>query len=873
MSLNNPLFVPLELNAFAVNQATLANLGANIQRWQYAYTFLSTYNSPMPKPFTGSNNFPSTGMALHWELPHVLREGWQGTNGAMEFPLAPNRWLVVRYSGPVQARTAVAWVVQSDALGNSTPITGGSPYVQPNASALQTTWVGQVVGLSNWAEPNPPQLFLTAVAPGNNMFAAFQPFCQSVFSMFDPLTGVASQDVLSYMVAGWYSSQSDDILGSWQADSTFAAFLESAGWRLAQPSGDESTWGIYSGLSWGIEWNLTGPAQNNTPAPGGIQVALGNNAVDALTALIGAQAAGNSDVDPELLEALQYGLLPAYDQPDAQFELQQQIEQRWFGSRSGGYQWQIVNVPVDASEGDPPPLPPPEELQNEAVWLAELNTQQQQLDQAVLTLADLQWSLYRTWWEYGFAQMNALTNPYPQGTSQAQFQAALDASDPTSLISQVYSQQQTVANLAATIPTGATQAELQAAIDTYAAAKNLPASRELKQTSLRPFQVAYEPTVLMNGLGAKDLLVPSEPLVCRFLSQLVTGFTWSGGTILLSQVASAVPTPAGMDSVPTQIGNLLQEFFLLDPTNATMAAQAALSSTDPQVIQEVAAGMSNYAADIGIAPDIQLNQWQQPWAPLVLMWDLVWYPIPHDNAGTELWSFDGNDYTWNGNGFDSTAPTWEYQGSIFLTPQASFNFRAQIEKYLYENPDSPYVEKLNEFIEQTDDWDFLSQSLVGLTQMMALRNPSPSLSATYDSQTYFSNQTLASLVGSSANYVPLPGIAQPPPFEPWPASGFQNWRAGQFLIRRLYIVDRFGQTCEVVNSQTQAAFSPILAPSLVPQVPVLQQRARALHPVAAATATPRPAQLRFCLLLQRRQDSGNRSRCEPGLRLAAAQLS
>ena len=826
MSLNNPLFVPVTLHAFAVNQRTLQNMGANIQRWQYAYPFLNSYNSPMPKPFTGRNTFPGTGMAVHWELPLILRQGWQGDDGGMAFPLVPNRWLVVRYSGPGAARTAVAWVVQSDALGNSAAVTGGSPFIQPGAATLQPTWVGQVVGLSNWAEPDPPELFLTAVAPGNTMFASFQPYNQSVFSMFDPLTGVAAQDTLSYMVAGWYSAPGEDILDAWEKDGTsFQAFLVKAGWRLAAPGEDQATVGIYHGLAWGVAWDRDGPAQNNTPPAGGVQVAVGNTAVDALTALIGAQAKDAPDVDPELLEALQYGLLPAYDQPDAQFELNQQIEQSWFGSRSGGYRWEIVNATVEVEQGDPPPPPPPEELAAEAVWLAALNVQQQAYDEAVLALADLQWDLYQTWWKYGFAQTNGLTSPYPQGTSQAQFQQALDPSDSASLISRVNAQQQAVATLQGTIPFGATQYALQQATLAYAAAKNLPASRELKQTALRPFQQAYDPTLLMSGLGAEDLLAPAEPLVCRFLDQLVTGFAWSGGTILLSQVAAAVPTPANMGAVPAQLTNLLGEFFLLDPTNATMIAEAALGTSEPQTIAAVAAGQADTAGDVGVAPDIDLQQWTQPWSPLVLLWEVVWYPIPHDAGGEPLWTFDGNDFTWDGAGFDPAAPTWAYQGMIFLTPQASFNFRAQIEKFIAENPDLPGVERLYEFVEETDEWDFLSQSLVGLTQHMELRDPAPNLSPSFNPQTYFSGRSFAELVGASANYVPQPGIPKQPPFQPWPPSGFQNWRAGQFLIRRLFVIDRFGQSCEVVTSETQAGFTPVLAPSVTPQHPVLQQEA------------------------------------------------
>jgi hypothetical protein len=231
--------------------------------------------------------------------------------------------------------------------------------------------------------------------------------------------------------------------------------------------------------------------------------------------------------------------------------------------------------------------------------------------------------------------------------------------------------------------------------------------------------------------------------------------------------------------------------------------------------------MAGGAHVVGICPDLLLTAWAQPWSPLVLLWDIVWYPINHDNGGAPLWSFDGSDYQWNGEGFDQKAPVWEYMGMIFMTPQASFNFRAQMEKFILENPNAEGVKKLYDFIEQIDQWDFLSQSLAGLSPLMGLRDTNPNVSASLDQQQFFNSKTLADLVGSSATYAPSPGQPQPPPFQPWPPSGFQNWRAGQFVFRRLYVVDRFGQTCEVVNSTTQSGFAPVLSPSLVPQHPVI----------------------------------------------------
>ncbi|MDF2193254.1 hypothetical protein [Paraflavitalea sp. CAU 1676] len=826
MATNNPLLVPIKMEAFVVNNNVLHNTGVNIQRWKYGYPFLNMYATPQPKAFTGTNDLPGTGVVLHWELPEIVRNGNLNDAGKVVFPPAPNRWLVVRYSGPANARIATGWVVQSDALGNSDPVTGGSPYLKPGVNNLQSTFVGQVVPLSAWKEPNPSPLFLTAVAPGNNMFASFQPYSWNVFSFFDPLSGVAQQDNLSYFVGGWYSSQEEDILHSWVAKGDFNAFLSQARWQLAAPSADTATYGFYHSMVWGINWDINGAAPNNTPASTDVKIALGNTAVDALTTLIAAQAQGNDKIDASLLEALQYGLLPGYDLPDAAFELAQQIQENWFGARTGGYNWEIVDAPVDANQGDPPPPVSTTELTKEELWLAALNQAQQTYDDAVRTLSALQWNLYQTWWKYNNAQANGLTNPWPSGTSQQQFQHALDPNNNQGLLKQVYAQKQLVDQLALAVPTGNTQTELLDNISIYAQSKDLPATRILKQSARRPFHRAYDPVVLMQGLKNETPLKPHGALVCRFMSQLATGFQYDANTtITLSQVQSIIPIPSRMQGVPSQLVNLLQEFFLLDPGNAAMVAQAALGSSKPDIIALVKAAMTGGQHILlpGYCPDLDLATWAQPWAPLVLLWDVVWYPIAHDDGLTDLWTFDGNEYTWGGTGFDNQAPTWEYQSMIFMTPQASFNFRAQMEKFLRENPDDTAVEQLEEFITQTDSWDFLSQSFVGLTPSMTLRDPNPNVSPELNQQAYFTNQSLSSLVGSSATYVPIPGATSPPPFEPWPASGFQNWRAGQFLIRRLYVVDKFGQTCEVINSQTQMTTKPLLAPSLQPQHPVIVQ--------------------------------------------------
>lgn len=818
MNFNNPLLVPIDAKAFVVNKNVLSLTGTDIKQWLYAYTALKKYTSPEPKPFSGGVVILQTGIVVHWTLPGIIRDGKQGADGNMDFPLAPNRWLVVRYSGPLNNRKTTAWVVESDALDNTDPVTGGSPFLNPDTDQIEVTFVGQVVPLADYETTSPPPaLFLTAVAPGNNMFAAYQPYCWNVFSIFDPLDDVAAQDDISYFVGGWYSDPAADITGSWQDDSTFQAFMDDAGWQLAEPSDDVASWSIYQGLVWGIPWDIDGPAPSNIPDSRDVKVALGNTAAEALGALIKNQSGDQTYTG--LLDAFQHALLPLLDQPDPAIEIQQQLKAAAYGYTYGGYGWDIVNAATTAGIA---PAVDAEEAAKELKWLAELNQAQVAYEAAVSTLNNLQDTLFQTWWKYNFALTNKLINPYPLGTSKQQFEDALNPDLPDSLIAQVYQQQQQVAQLLSAIPYGATQEELQASIQAYADGKDLPDTRVLKQYAKRPFSHAYDPVLLLQGIKNDLPLSPTEPLVCRFINQVVTGITYKGQDITVATLQNTIPVPDAIGRVPAPLKNLLQECFFLDPMNATMIAQAALNTTAPATIDAVYQTMQYGNNVIGICPDLSLENWTQPWQPLVMLWDINYYPIDHDKDGNPLWSFDGNDYTWDGNGFDPQSNVWEYQGMIFMTPQASFNFRAQLEKLIVEYPDHPQLAELNNFITQVDGWDFLSQSFVGLTPYMKLRVPTANVSPAVDKNVYFDHFNMQDLVGSNANYVPDPGLPQPPRFQDFGPSGFQPWRAGQFTVQRISIVDRFGQVCEVVTLQSSMVSGPILSPGLTPQHAVLK---------------------------------------------------
>jgi hypothetical protein len=825
MATNNPLLVPLETNAMVINNAALAHTGVRLMQWQFHYTAMQMFQTPQPDPFLGFGNMTKVpGVLVRWELPDIIRHGTQTTDGDMTYPLVPNRWLVVRYSGPPAARKAVGWVVESDTLGNSDPITGGSAYMDPFDSEMQATLVGQVVALDGYTATEQPRLFLTAIAPGNVMFASYAPYHWNVFSMFDPMDGVDEVDQVSYFIGGWYSDPSADITGSWQQNgTTFQEFLDSAGWQLAQPSDDTATWAIYQGLVWNVQWNLKGDAPSNVPATSDVNMALGNNAVEALTAMLQNQYQHQQDVS--MLEAFQHSLLSMLDKQDAPYDIKEQLKAAAYGYSYGGYGWDIVNA---TSTNDAAPDVDAAEAVKEAEWLAELNNNQQALEVATRELNDLQQQLYQVWYKYNLViYFLRFTSPppfeWPDGTSEEQFLDALDPDQDDSLVTQVYNQIQLVATLQQSVPFGATQDALQEQVQKYAASKDLPDTRILKQYAKRPFCQPLDPVLLFNGLHNQLPLAPSEPVTVRFIDEVVTGINFQGKDITVTDVRSAISLPAGIARVPGEMQALLDEQFFLDPLNATMIVQTYYGNNNPDTINALYAAMEGGKQVNGICPDFSLTPWTQPWEPLVLLWDIVYYPIPHDDADAPVWTFNGNDYTWNGKGIAAIPENYTYKGMIFLSTQASFNFQAQLDKLAIEYPNNDKIEWLQQFISSVDDWDFLSQSLMGLTPFLKRLVSEPNVSPSADDTVYYNNLSLSDLLGVNTNYQPDPGITTPPDYHTeFPPSGFQPWRAGQFYLDHITVVDKYGQALEIVTGDNNKLITPVAYPTLVPQYPVLQ---------------------------------------------------
>jgi len=150
------LLVPINIEALVANDAVIAR--DSFRWWPFNYTSLNHFKSPEPAALAGGVTGQSPGVYLHWTLPSALRKGAQQPDGSIDYPLVPNRWLVVRAQGNT-SRTLTGWVIESDCPFSS-KVTGGDVSQSPQYLVDQSV-------LSLWsASGDPYRQAYTAPAKG-----------------------------------------------------------------------------------------------------------------------------------------------------------------------------------------------------------------------------------------------------------------------------------------------------------------------------------------------------------------------------------------------------------------------------------------------------------------------------------------------------------------------------------------------------------------------------------------------------------------------------------------------------------------------------------------------------------------------------------
>lgn len=856
------LLVPIAVEALLVNNAVKNNIP--FLRWSSDWTQMQQFANPVPAPFVSIVK-PDLGVYLHWTLPSALTHGSAGTDGKTTFPFLPNRWVVVRLTSAAQAKTAptmTGWIVESDYSGPDGSVSWVDGASTP--AQLKFTRIGRSLDLSGWTERGGAAT-LTATGIADVTFTAFQPGVTNVFGLYDPMTGLAENTNVTYLVAGWYARSVDDPLASKSpADLNWTALGLAEG--QAPP-----TVSVYHGLVADLAWQTTTEPPRADADARSLQVGVANTSIDALAAILAVRAAAvdpDTDVDELVrkLEAFQYGVLDTLNAPDASAQLELKVRNAWFGGTPGGTTWTLAPLGQGQTTSDPlgrdvqPPAPAPTQAQLD--WLADLNRKQRAYDIAQRDVITAQAQLFALWWKSkGIATMPpgqiALQNGFNIdiagiGTALA---AELDPATSGSFVSTVIQARQRLATLAATIPDAA-QSDPSRPDSPQSWSAKMPGydpsqGPVLRAKSMPAFVHPADPVVLVAGLTPPANAAAGGPLPCRLATAATTGATVGSAPVTSVMAASLIQSPVaalGKNVTPpvaAAIGALAVETFFADPSEATAIAGLA-GVTDPTAIRQLASALAAGTAQTASIADplrarFAFAAWRQAWSPLYLEWVVTWkasvdyenhvgqllpppsLQVSQDDGGAQdnwpflaaAWTFDGSDhvtdrgseyYTWAGSG---DLPFWAnartYSGRTFLTPQTTSLFMKRLREYVAVHPDADLSTVL-ELIGQTN---FLSQSLGGFNQRFITQ-------ATMHAVPPFGDPALVDAIGAEFRAIPdfensdqSFDFGRGLPF-------FMPLRGGYFQFEKLHLVDRFGQVLDLTQANGNVDTSPIGYTNFVP---------------------------------------------------------
>ncbi|HLL00121.1 MAG TPA: kelch repeat-containing protein [Myxococcaceae bacterium] len=333
------LLVPIQLDVLVVRGGS--------ERWALTAMQPPAPGAPgviPPAPFQELATSRPLGAYLHWAMPDGLGRGTSGGDGRLTFAPLPDRWLVVRLSGPLTEgkRQVRAWLIPD--AGAQTPVVldalSGAPLPPPTP------------------KPRGP---LTVGSYGDVGWVAYYDNVAGRMGLHDPLTGV--EGPIAYLVCGWYTDPTQDAIRAATA-SEFAARLAALGFtvdpaQLPSEGAPYPATSVYHGAAVAIGWpdmhwpgdgGILGAELDARPEPGTVDVALGQTVAEALAALTSDTSGGTSGA-ARLLEGLYGAALPVLSEPDAPARLDTALHLARFSARPSSSTSEVIWQPASPSSG------------------------------------------------------------------------------------------------------------------------------------------------------------------------------------------------------------------------------------------------------------------------------------------------------------------------------------------------------------------------------------------------------------------------------------------------------------------------------------------------------------------------------------------
>ncbi|KAF5621334.1 uncharacterized protein FTJAE_11363 [Fusarium tjaetaba] len=771
----------------------------------------------MPQAFRAGIT-PSENNSL--DADERIRRGFKGAapnptgpgDPNFQFRPVPNRWVVIRTNG---SDPAAALIIESDCLRDVSDPSFRKPYdvaalssatIDPTKPITQNrSFLGSFSLLSSYISDQNSYTYrsqpLTLVQPGDEFFVDQQPTNIGVFSVLDDLhdlrqgSDVNKSQTLSYMVIGYHSDMdldplvlsttlssgtnptNEDILsalGVTLPTSDFDFLTEA----ISSDTGRTVCHGVLRNVEWGgDEYNLVTPSSDLQQAIASTQpVAIGLDALDALSGLLNAQGSGVDSTVMQFIDQLSAITVSGYngggDSVDQVHKAMDLASSGWNSVTSGGSVWKLPNKPqqnglkgMDLST-----------IASLLPSLQVLNEQQMAIDACVQEKEQTLRQLYGAWW-------NAVALTLLPSPMYAQNRTIVQSAATTA-----------VARLAVLNNTIATQSKAVAA--TKAGIEKKLGGNSLIQTQARQFGRRQDPTVLFAGTSNGWPNSFHEAVAARLASDIPV-LPENGS----SDIVGSTLTDLGDAKFPTFLSDtasrLLNDFLQPDSSKKTWPASAYAYLED---------------ADS-----------KQGWFPLFLEWELEYYHIPFQNwsfvpdTTTGCWQWEINPNNILAKDPTASADRRRISGRAAILPQAGLTLQASVRQFLdLQPPGSVKEADRSSILQSAGQLEYLSTPIGGFTDhLLTLRRghyPAPSSP---------SKELLATL-GISADDLSqvnvLHGMA---PYgsgtnlHPDYTSAFSPFKPvvhGQARFTRLTLVDKFGQMVVAVKPEGGPTTYPAVNP-------------------------------------------------------------
>ncbi|MEA2940225.1 MAG: hypothetical protein QOD09_754 [Bradyrhizobium sp.] len=863
-TLPSALVVPVDLEALCVGETDVngssvhpygtkdfARLAPDFSLLPYA----DGGNAINPGPYTSDQVLTTAfqpasqplgvGVHLHWALPQSLAHGAQGPTGKIEFPAAPNRWLVMRIasntkdaSAPVTAMNA--WVIESDRLWDKHSETLALPKqnaisldvpikpIPTAASNKSFKTLGRAFPYADWVEDTAAERAkLTALGFGEVHFAATYEYCANVFGLWDTLEDLdstrfpAATTRLSYLLVGWHADIADDPLAkvTYPVDADqakrIAAIQHQLKWALAlAPGAPLPNRTIYSALMTQVPWDKSQHyIEPHTPSSD-LEIAVGNTGAEAVSALLAAQQDLKSLPNVEfVLNALQAGLLSRLSLPGGLADIDEVLHQKAFASTIVGNIWVITPDAAHAKQGIA--ITPEAMLassRNLAMTLPAgvgdelnaLNEAQGALDRAIQDVESLRARIFADWYRY--MSIEYATDPGPISPNAARTFIQSEIAELKILLADVTSMQSNVD-------------------DQVAALRKAIGTDYTLDTSNGPrYWNPSNPVVLFSGTDVRPsnrvkmaaAIDAQGNLICRTGTDILSAMTADNSTFTIHADNLPKLSPAGPSGFSDIVPALVGEAFFADAWQAPVlaAAVAALGGagnpaqadyaglvTAIAAAQQAKADANEAAHKITFVgtpgPPGSVKRWNPPWIPIILQWRTSFYAnsLPPYDADFILQNYEPDDSSidlkYKGKIPVDPQNARTYQGTIVLSSNTEIDLAQQIKTYLANFPDDDVDGELKAILDGLD-LSAQAQALSGFNQaflmldhvlQMEVSDPLAILQGLFFSR--FTNQDTKDAVGTRNVDSPRGN------------NTFCPVRNGAFSIDRLRVIDAFGQVLDL----------------------------------------------------------------------------